>query len=62
VNLHKITVDLSGRTDHFLGSIGVQYLAGESGAIPLRALRTGQPTTAFKVNNVGLIHSLSVLL
>jgi hypothetical protein len=61
VNLQKITLGLSGRTPHFLGSIGVQYLAGESAPIALRVLPTGQPTTTFKVNNVGLLYSLSVL-
>jgi len=61
VDLKKITAGISGRTTHFLGSIGVQYLAGESDPIPLRDLPAGQVTTSFKVSSVGFIYSLSVL-
>jgi hypothetical protein len=61
VNLQKITLGVSGRATHFLGSIGVQYFAGASDPIPLRDLPAGQVTTTFKVNSVGLLYSLSVL-
>jgi hypothetical protein len=61
VNLQKITAGVSGRTTHFLGSIGVQYVTGESGSIPLRDLPSGQLTTTFKVKSLGMLYSLSVM-
>jgi hypothetical protein len=61
VDLQKITAGVSGRTTHFLGSIGVQYLAGSSDSILLRDLPAGQLATKFKVNSLGMLYSLSVL-
>ena len=61
VDLRKITAGVSGRTTHFLGSVGVQYVTGESDPILLRELPSGQLTTTFKVNSLGLLYSMSVL-
>lgn len=61
VNLSKFTAGVSGRTAHFLGSIGVQYLVGSSDPILLRDLPAGQLATTLKVNSLGLLYSLSVM-
>lgn len=61
VDLRKITAGLSGRTSHFLGSVGVQYLGGESGSVLLRELPSGQLTTKFAVHSLGLMYSLTVM-
>lgn len=61
VDLSKFTAGVSARTAHFLGSLGVQYLAGTSDPIVLRDLPAGPLTTSVKVRSLGLLYSLSVL-
>jgi hypothetical protein len=62
VHLQKVTVGVSGRTRFFLGSLGLQYLAGSSGPVRLRQLQGGHPlTTSFKVANLGFVYSLALL-
>ncbi len=60
VNLQKLTAGVSGRTSRFLGSIGLQYLTGQSDPIALRELPAGQLSTTLTVHSFGLVYSLSV--
>jgi hypothetical protein len=62
VHLQKLTFGLSGRTKYVLGSLGLQYASGSSGAIELRQLPNGQRfTTTFDVSNFGAVYSLALL-
>jgi len=60
VNLQKLTGGISARTSRFVGSVGLQYLAGTSDPLVLRDLPAGVLTTIVAVHNFGLVYSLSV--
>ena len=62
INLQKVTVGVSGRTTHALGSLGVQYATGSSAPIVIRELQNGQRfTTRFDVRNIGFVYSLALI-
>jgi hypothetical protein len=62
VNLRHITVGLSARTKLFLGSLGLRYSRGKSGAVVLGRRADGsEVTTIFRVSSIGLVYSLALL-
>jgi len=62
VHLQKATLGVSGRTKYVLGSLGLQYASGSSGAIELRQLQGGQRfSTNFDISNSGAVYSLALL-
>ena len=62
VNLQKLTVGVSARTSMFLGSLGLQYLNGQSDSLTLGTAPDGATIdTRFKVSSLGVVYSLAVL-
>ncbi len=62
VNLQKVTVGMSARTSMFLGSLGLQYLTGQSDSLTLGTAPDGADiSTRFKVSSFGVVYSLAVL-
>ena len=62
VNLQKLTVGMSARTSMFLGSLGLQYVNGQSGSLTLGTAPDGSIiSTRFKVSSFGVVYSLAVL-
>ena len=45
----------------FLGSLGVQYLTGQSDSLTLGAPDGADISTRFKVSSFGVVYSLAVL-
>lgn len=60
-HLQKVTAGLSARTSRFLGSLGVQYLWGDSDEVTLRELPGGTLSTRFGISSFGVVYSLAVL-
>jgi hypothetical protein len=62
VNLQKVTMGMSARTSMFLGSLGLQYLNGQSAPLTLGITPDGSAiSTRFKVSSFGVVYSLAVL-
>jgi long-subunit fatty acid transport protein len=62
VNLRHLTVGLSARTKLFLGSLGLRYSRGKSGAVTLGRRADGsEVSTIFKVSSMGLVYSVALL-
>jgi long-subunit fatty acid transport protein len=62
VNLQHLTVGLSGRTNLFLGSLGLRYSTGRSESLGLGTSADGALfSTTFKVSSLGLVYSLALL-
>jgi len=62
VNLHAVTVGISGRVKHFQSSLGLRWEFGSSDDVVVQELTTRQAiTTNFSVRNIGMIYSVAYL-